>query len=167
MVGCLAGCGATTIRLETAPTLDTGGRPGFESLVSLGVGLPLDFRGRSHHFIQARAAVGGGVDGQTARGMFVAVTDLDYIYWAEPRLDLRAGLRLSYRNTGDAKLFGLGGRLGLLPIVHGDDANWLVWHFCLGPELRIESLWSDSTGAQRGLFSVPLIAELNFLAAGD
>jgi hypothetical protein len=153
--------------VEAAPTLDTGGRPGFQSLLSLGVGLPLDYHGRSHHYIQARAAVGGGVDGETRGGMFLGAVDVDYIYWAEPKLDLRAGMRLSYRSTRDDRLYGIGGRLGLLPIVRGDDGNWLVWHFCLGPELGVESLWSSRTGAQRGLFSVPLVAEFNFLGAGD
>ena len=99
--------------------------------------------------------------------MLVAATDLDYIHWAEPRMDLRAGLRLSYRSSRDDKAYGIGGRLGLLPIVRGDDTGWLVWHLCIGPELRGESLWSGATGAQRGLFSVPLVTELNLLGAGD
>ena len=92
----LGGCGATTLRVETTPTIDTGGRPGFESMFSLGIGMPLDFHGRSHHYAQARAALGGRLDGRTARGMFVVAGDVDYIYWAEPHLDVRAGLRASF-----------------------------------------------------------------------
>jgi len=161
------GCGATTVRLELAPTLDTGGHPGFEVALGGAIGMPLDYRGRSHHFIQVRPSIGGGLDGATRRGMVVAATDVDYIYWAEPRMDVRGGLRLSYRRVEDTKLYGLGARLGLLPIVTGNDGSWLVAHLCVGPELRFENLWGDPGSASRGLFSVPLVIEGNFLAAGD
>jgi hypothetical protein len=161
-----SGCGATTVRVELAPSFDTGGRPGFESTLALGVGLPLDFHGRSHHFIQARAALGGGYDGESRGGVLVTAADVDYIHWAEPHMDVRAGLRLSYRSTSDAKLYGLGARLGLLPIVLHHDGGWLVSHLCVGPELRFEHLWSDQ-GTTRGLFSLPLVLEGNFLGAGD
>jgi len=161
------GCGATTLRLELTPTLDTGGRPGFESTFGVGVGLPLDYHGRSHHFIQTRGSLGGGFDGQSRSGMFVTAADVDYIHWAEPRMDVRAGMRLSYRNTATGKLYGFGGRLGLLPIVLKNDGNWIVAHLCVGPELRLEGLWGDADRASRGLFSLPLVIEGNFLGAGD
>jgi hypothetical protein len=161
------GCGATTVRLELVPTVDSGGHVGFEVALGGGIGLPLDYSGRSHHFIQAREELGGGLDGQSRRAMFVTATDVDYVYWAEPRMDIRGGLRLSYRSLTDQKLYGLGARLGLLPIVKGDDGNWLVAHLCVGPELRFENLFGDPSTGSRGLFSVPLVIEGNFLAAGD
>lgn len=160
------GCGATTVRVELAPVVDSQGRGGFESTVGLGVGLPLDYGGRSRHYIQARASAGGGVDSASRAPMFTSALDADYLYWAG-RLDLRAGLRLSYRSTADTKLYGLGARLGISPVVWGDESGWLVSHVCVGPELRVESLWSDPGGASRALFSAPLVVEANFLGAGD
>src|SRR5512146_1200305 len=91
------GCGATTIRLELAPTIDTGGHAGFEVAIGGGIGMPLDFHGRSHHYFQTRVGLGGGLDGESRSGMFTTAADVDYIYWAEPRMDVRGGLRLSYR----------------------------------------------------------------------
>jgi hypothetical protein len=155
------------VRVELSPTIDTGGKPGFESVLSLGVGMPLDFRGRSHHYFQVRGGAGGGYEGASHAGMFVGALDVDYLYWAEPRLDVRAGLRLSHRRTSrDEKLYGLGARLGLIPIVLHDDASWIVSQLAIGPELRLEHLWSDPD-KPRGQFSVPLVIEGNFLGAGD
>jgi hypothetical protein len=154
------------VRVELSPTLDTGGHVGFEGALSLGLGLPLDYRGRSHHFFQARPGIGGGVEPASHAPMVLAHADVDYVYWAEPRMDVRAGMRLSYRGTRDAKLWGFGGRLGLLPMVWANDGNWLVSHLCVGPELRLEHVSADPGGG-RGIFSVPLVVEGNFLAAGD
>lgn len=155
------------MRLEIAPAVDTQGRAGFESALGLGVGMPLDHRGRSHHFFQVRGSAGGGLDGATRGPMFATALDADYLHWAEPRMDVRAGLRLSYRSAGDDKLYGLGARLGLLPIVRADDGGWLLSHLCIGPELRLERIFGDPDRASRGLFSLPLVIEGNFLAAGD
>jgi hypothetical protein len=162
----LAGCGATTVRVDVAPTLDTNGRPGVESTASVGIGMPVDFHGRSHHFVQGRAALGGGLDGRTRSGEVVAAGQVDYIYWAEPRLDLHTGVRLAYRQVGgDQRTGGVGGTLDVLPIVAGDDGGWLIRHFTVGPELRAEYLWG--AGGSRGLFALPLVLDLSFLAAGD
>src|SRR5262249_8817023 len=79
----LTGCGATTIRVEVAPTLDSGGRVGVESALSIGIGMPVDFHGRSHHYLQALSSLGGGLDGRSRSGEFLAAVGLDYIYWAE------------------------------------------------------------------------------------
>jgi hypothetical protein len=168
----LGGCGATTVRLEAAPTVDTGGRVGAEGRFSLGIGWPLDFRGRSHHFIQGLTSIGGGRDGQTGKGMVTAGTAIDYIYWAEPRMDVRVGTHFAYRKVPpggpiSTSLYGIGGHLGLMPIVWGNDSSWAVQHFCIGPELRLEYMASDPSGSSRGLFSLPLVTEFNFLAAGD
>jgi hypothetical protein len=166
-----SGCGASTLRLEIAPTIDGEGHAGVESMVSIGVGMPLDLSRRSHHYVQAQGSLGGGLDGRTKDGMFMTAASVDYIYWAEPSLDIRAGARFAYRklpeSSGAPNVFGLGGRLAILPVVVGDTSNWIVAHFCLGPELRIESLWSDPAGAERSLFSLPLVGELTLLAAGD
>lgn len=162
-----SGCGATTVRVEVAPTIDTSGRAGVESTASLGLGLPLDFAGRSHHFFQARAGAGAGLDGETRAAMFVGAFDADYIYWAEPRLDLRAGLHFSMRSAPGAKLYGAGGRLGILPIVVARDGGYLASHLAIGPEIRLERLFGDPARASRGLFSAPLVVEGNFLGAGD
>jgi hypothetical protein len=172
----LGGCGASTIRVEVAPTLNDSGRPGVESALSFGLGMPLDFHGRSHHYLQALASLGGGgvggrSGGQPMAGAFLAAAGVDYIYWAEPRLDLRAGARFTFRQLSPAadgtRLFGLGGHLGILPMVKKNDAGWLLMHLCLGPALRMEALWSSPPGGAQALFSLPLILELNLLAAGD
>ena len=174
LLGCaclLAGCGATTIRVEVAPTIDGGGRAGVESALSLGIGMPLDYHGRSHHYLQGLASLGGGLDGPSRSGEFLAAVGADYIYWAEPTLDVRAGGRYSFRKLGEAaggtNLHGFGGHLGILPMVTQSDGNWMVMHLCLGPEARVEALWSSPPAAVRSLFSLPLVLELNLLAAGD
>src|SRR4051812_34593961 len=98
-VSTLGGCGASSIRVGIGPTVDTGGRVGVESTLSLGIGMPLDYRGRSHHFLQAQASTGGGLDSQTKGGMVALGTALDYIYWAEPKLDVRVGAHFAYRKV--------------------------------------------------------------------
>ena len=172
----LGGCGATTFRVEVAPTINDSGRPGVEAALSFGVGWPLDFHGRSHHYLQGLASLGGGGvggrgAGQPTAGAFLAAVGVDYIYWAEPTLDLRAGPRFTFRQlsdaAGEAKLFGLGGQLAILPMVKKNDAAWLLTHLCLGPAFRVEALWSSPPGDTQALFSLPLILELNWLAAGD
>jgi hypothetical protein len=167
----LAGCGATTVRVDMAPTVDSDGHAGFESTFSIGIGTPVDFNGRSHHYIQTLGSIGGGLDGATSSGSFVSTLSLDYIYWAEPIMDIRTGLRFAYRSTPGVDdsplLYGFGGQIGVLPIVVGADGSWLPVHICLGPELRLEHMWSNPDGHDRSLFSLPLVAEINFLAAGD
>jgi hypothetical protein len=167
----LTGCGASTLRLAVAPTIDSDGRPGVESTVGVGVGLPLDFHGPSHHFLQATGSLGGGLDGRTKTAELVTTGGLDYLYWAEPRLELRGGLRFSYRRApGDpapSELFGFGGHIGLLPVVVGNASGPGAYHLCLGPELHAEWLHGDPPGASRALLSLPLVAELTVLTAGD
>lgn len=143
---------------------------GVESTFSIGIGTPLDFKGRSHHFLQALGSIGGGFDGRTASGMVVAGADLDYIYWAEPRLDVRAGAHFSYvqpAKDGSEKLYGAGAHIGILPALVQLESSWMAPQLVLGPEFRLTYLWSDPPGAARTLFSLPLVAELNLLAAGD
>jgi hypothetical protein len=165
----LAGCGASTLRLAAAPTIDTGGHAGFTVTLSLGLGTPLDFHGRSHHYFQGLTTVGGGRDGATGGRMFVAAQDFDYIYWAEPHLDVRAGLHAAFQSvpggTGSVPRGGGGAHVGVLPMVYANDASWLVTHVCIGPELRGEVL--SGNGGALGLFSFPLVTELNLLGAGD
>jgi hypothetical protein len=165
----LGGCGASTIRLDIGPSIDAFGGAGFESTISLGLGMPLDYSGRSHHYVQAMGSLGGGIDTRDASGLFITAASLNYIYWAEPSLDVRAGLRFAYRAPGSGRpsLYGFGGHLAILPVVVGDASGWAAAHFCLGPELRIESLWGSPPGDERVLFSLPLAAELTLLAAGD
>jgi hypothetical protein len=57
--------------------------------------------------------------------------------------------------------------VGALPTLYENNGGWLLFHVCLGPELRMEYRWGDAVGTGGGLFSLPLVAELNFLAAGD
>jgi hypothetical protein len=166
-----SGCGATTFRLAGGPTVDTGGKVGVTGGFALGIGTPLDFRSRSHHFFQALANVGGGRDGATGGAAFVAAQDFDYIYWAEPRMDVRAGLHLPFETVpapfGRSPRFGFGAHGAVLPMVYANDASWLVTHVCVGPELRGEVLSGSPGGGALGLFSLPLVVELNMLAAGD
>jgi hypothetical protein len=42
-----------------------------------------------------------------------------------------------------------------------------VTHLCIGPELRGEALSGNPTGGALGLFSLPLVVEINLLGAGD
>src|SRR5690242_10967431 len=95
----LCGCGATTLRIEAAPSVDTNGNAGFESTLSLGIGWPLDIPSRSHHYIQGLSSIGGGVNTDPSAGLFVGAVAFDYIYWAEPHMDLRVGARFAYRST--------------------------------------------------------------------
>lgn len=167
----LTGCGASTVRLAIAPTIDGEGHPGVESTIGLGIGTPLDFHGPSHHYLQALGAVGAGLDGRTHTAGLVTSGSLDYLYWAEPRLEVRGGLRFSYRQVEGAlaptSLYGLGGHLGILPVVVGNGSGPGAVHLCLGPELHAEWLTSDPGGASRALLSLPLVAELTVLTAGD
>jgi hypothetical protein len=165
------GCGATTLRVSAGPTLDTGARVGGEVMLSAGIGMPLDFNGRSHHFAQARASLGGGLDGRTQREMLTVGGELDYIHWAEPRADVRVGLHMLYRKLPDAvqdpKLYAFGAHFAVLPIVLGSDGGIGVQHFVLGPEIRVEHVWTDSVRGHRALFSLPLVAELDLFITGD
>jgi hypothetical protein len=167
----LTGCGASTARLAVAPTIDGEGHPGFEATLGVGVGAPLDFHGPSHHFLQATGGLGGGVDGRTRKAELVTTGGLDYLYWAAPRLEVRGGLRASYRRVESVPvptgLVGFGGHLGLLPVVIGNAAGPGAYHLCVGPELHAEWLHSDPPGASRALLSLPLIVELTVLTAGD
>jgi hypothetical protein len=168
----LGGCAATTLRLDAGPTIDSSGGPGFESTLSLGFGVPTNVgRDRSHHFIQGMGSLGGGMDTRDGSGIFVAATTLNYIYWAEPTLDVRAGLRYAYRapvpSSGRPALNGFGGHLAILPLLQGGEPGVIVPQLCLGPELRIEALWGEPPDDDRALFSLPLVAELTLLMTGD
>jgi hypothetical protein len=167
----LLGCGATTVRAAIGPTLDSQGKVGVETTFGVGIGTPVDFRGRSHHFLQVMPSLGGGLDGRTREGVFRLATDVDYIYWAGSNMDIRGGMRLSYRtipSVPDAPgFYGFGGHFAFLPVVKGDEGGWLVTHFCIGPELQLEYLWSDPAGISRSLISLPLVFDLTFLGAGD
>jgi hypothetical protein len=167
----LTGCGASTLRLAVAPTIDGDGHPGVESTVGLGIGTPLDFHGPSHHYLQALGAAGGGLDGRTRAAALVTSGSLDYLYWAEPRLEVRTGLRFSYHRvegvSAPTSLYGFGGHIGILPVVVGNAPGPGAVHLCLGPELHAEWLTSDPRGASRALLSLPLVAELTVLTAGD
>lgn len=170
MSAAIAGCGATTVRVTAAPTLDDAARVGFESTLSIGIGWPLDFSGRSHHFVQARGVVGGGLDRATDSGVVLSGGELDFIYWGEPHLDARFGLHFGYRKTvdrpsrPDASTMGL--HLAALPIVWTSGSSWMVPQLVVGPELRAEYVW-DGANPARAIVSLPLVIEGNFLAAGD
>jgi hypothetical protein len=168
----LGGCGATTLRLDLAPTIDSSGSSGFESTLSLGLGIPVDVKGdRSHHFKQVMGSLGGGVDTRDASGTFISAASLTHLYWSEPSLDIRSAVRYAYRvpviDSGYSALHGVGLHLAILPVVDGDPGGSLVSQFCLGPELRIEGVWSDSPEDKRALFSLPLVAELTLLMPGE
>ena len=166
-----AGCGATSVRLTAAPTVDARAQPGFEAALAIGIGMPVDYSpGRSHQFLQEHTALGGGIDGPTRAGMFTLTQSIDYIRWLEPRADFRAGTHFAFHDVhlaGDARLqrYGFGTHVGLLPHVWADDTTWLVRHLCVGPELRADALRGPD--GWTGRFSLPLAIELNFLAAGD
>lgn len=169
--GLSPGCGAVTLRLAAAPTVDTLGRPGFEATLAVGTGLPLDLHHRSQHFLQGQVALGGGVDGG-GRPIFLTRADLAYLYWNGERIDLRAGAGVAYRGTPNEgnETLGVGGHLGLLPVVWQRPGQIAVTQLCVGPELRAEALIRTdgaSPGVARGLVSLPLVIEANLLITGD
>jgi hypothetical protein len=167
----LAGCGATTLRLSLGPTADTDERVGFESSLAIGIGTPLSFDGRSHHFAQGLASLGGGYDGKTRAGFVGTSLAADYIYFAEPHLLVRAGvpltLRLAPDSTAEPELFGVGAHVALMPVVAGSFGGPIVGLFCLGPDLRVERVADLDGGPARARFSLPFVAELVTLIAGD
>jgi hypothetical protein len=167
----LAGC-TTTVRAAIGPTVDTGGKAGAVGTLSLGFGFPVDFgKGRSHHYVQVLGGVGGGRDGATGGGMVAAALDVDHIYWNESRFDTRAGLHLAYQGFPDkgTARYGGGAHAAIVPMVYQDDRSWLVTQVCVGPELRADVLSGNAgnNGGALGVFSLPLLVELNFLPAGD
>lgn len=166
-----SGCGAMTLRLAAAPTLDTIGRPGFEATFAFGTGLPLDLHRRSQHYFQGHAALGAGVE-SAGRPILVARGDLAYIYWNAKRLDVRAGMGVTWRGTpGEGNgTVGVGGHFGVMPAVWQWAEQIAVTQLCVGPELRAEALIRTDGGEPaitRGLLSVPLVVEANILIAGD
>ena len=167
-----SGCGTTTLRLAAGPELDSEGSGGFDVMLGLGIGSPLDFMSRSHHFVQLHADAGGGKTGQRGDGQFSALAGGDYIYWAEPRLVMRTGVLFGYRAIWDdskdgADLFGIGGHLALLPIVKTYDGGPIIMLLNLGPDVRVLSYGSDGKHPGGATFSIPLTAEINILAVGD
>ena len=167
----LTACGASSARLGVGPVLDSNSNVGIESTFSLGFGMPLDYRGRSQHYMQGLAFVGGGADVDTDARIVTTGIGADYIYWAHPRLDVRAGMYFVYRNREDKPkehdLFGLGAHVALMPVATGSDSNIFVPQFCVGPEFRIDQSWDSNSNASRTHFSFPLVMEFNLLAAGD
>jgi hypothetical protein len=165
----LAGCGATTVRLAGGPTLDGAGKVGATGTLSLGVGFPVDFHGRSHHYVQALGTLGGGRDGATGSGMVAASLDVDHIYWLEHHLDTRAGLHAAFQSLPDKGTVrnGAGVHAALVPMVYQDDSSWLVTQVCVGPQLRADVLSNNPAGGALFVLSLPLLVELNFLGAGD
>jgi hypothetical protein len=174
----LAGCGATTLRIAIAPTVDVAGGAaaaggnvvGVMGSVAFGIGWPLDLQHRSQHFMQGLAWAGDGIDGYSGHQLQTAGVDLDYIGWLRQSLHVRAGSGFVFHNVVDGagtKRYGFGGHIGVMPIVGGSDASWLVHHVVVGPELRADLLFSDDAGGMRAVLSLPLVVELDFLAAGD
>lgn len=167
----VTGCGASSARIGVGPMLDSSGSVGIESTFSLGFGMPVDYRGRSKHYLQGVGFVGGGADVDTNAGIVTAGLGADYIYWAHRRFDVRAGLQFAYRNRRDEPnekdLFGVGAHLALMGVGATDDSSWIVPQLCFGPEVRIDQMWDSKTGHARTHFVFPLVVEVNLLAAGD
>jgi hypothetical protein len=166
-----SGCGATSARLGVGPAIDSNGRVTIESTFSLGFGMPLDYEGRSKHYLQAASFIGGGADVDTGAKIFTTGLGVDYIYWGHRRFDVRTGAYFVYRYrpepSRDLDLLGLGAHLGLMPIVKGTDSDIFVPQVCIGPEFRIDQTWDASSNRSRTQFTVPLVVEFNLLAAGD
>ena len=164
-------CGASSARLGVGPVLDSNNHVGIESTFSLGFGMPLDYKGRSRHYLQGLGFVGGGADVDTGGKIVTTGIGADYIYWAASRLDIRAGAYFVYRNReempNERDLFGLGGHLALMPVATGSDSDIFVPQFCVGPEFRIDQSWDSNSGKGRAHFGFPLVIEFNLLAAGD
>jgi len=133
--------------------------------------MPLDYNGRSHHYVQAQAFTGGGYvgtnDNQKDAGYFTFGAQADYIYYAEDKLIVRAGVPLTGRFPSDASgeenFAALGVHLALLPVVAGGSGGPMVGLLCLGPDVRVEKLFAP--GEAR--FSLPVVLEGVVFAAGD
>ena len=169
---CLScGCGATTLRVSGGPTLDTSSRVGFEVLGSIGLGMPLDYKGRSRHFLQGRGVLGGGMDAPSRQDLFVAGLEADYIYWPDAPVDLRVGLQGMFRRlpnvTSDNEGGSFGGHVAVVALPYQDGSSWLVTQLAIGPEVRIEYVGMSAASESRAQFSIPLVVEVNLLAAGD
>lgn len=166
----LPACGASSARVGVGPVVDSDRHVGIEATFSLGFGMPLDYRGRSQHYMQGLGFIGGGADVDTGGKIVTTGIGADYIYWAHPRLDVRAGAYFVYRSRVEKPyerdLFGFGGHVALLPIAT-DDSGIFVPQFCFGPEIRIDQSWDSNTGKGRSHFGFPLVIEFNILAAGD
>jgi hypothetical protein len=95
----------------------------------------------------------------------------DYIYWAHPRLDIRAGAYFVYRNRDqgpyERDLLGLGAHLALMPVATDSESNIFVPQVCIGPEFRVDQSWDSHSNLTRTHFGFPLVLEVNLLAAGD
>jgi len=61
----------------------------------------------------------------------------------------------------------VGGHLTILPIVLSDLGGPIVGMFCLGPDFRVEGTVPTEGGPWGARFSLPLVAELSALIAGD
>lgn len=172
----MVGCGATSVRVSVGPTVDTRGQVGVEAGAAVAIGWPVDLRGRSRHFVQLRGGVSAERRGDG--GGAVLRLDADTLHWALPGLDVRAGAGYA-RRLGDERMpalsssaspssSGASAWLALLGVVHQNAGGHpMVHHVAVGPELRAEVLWLDAGRGTRGLFSLPLTAELSLLAAGD
>ena len=160
-----------TLRLSAGPELGSNGDAGFDAMLNVGIGTPLDFEGRSHHYLQAHGSLGGGGTGAPLSGQFTALGGFDYIYWAEPRLVMRTGVLFAYRSVWDAPvasdLGGAGGHLALLPVVKLFEGGPMEALFAMGPDVRVLGLTSFGTSPGGPTFAVPLVAELDVFAAGD
>lgn len=167
----LVGCGASSARLGVGPVLDSNSNVGIESTFSLGFGMPVDYQGRSKHYLQGLGFVGGGADVDTGAQIVTAGVGADYIYWAHPRLDVRAGMYFVYRNrvemTKERDLLGLGAHVAIMPVAAGSNSNIFVPQFCIGPEFRLDQSWDSNSNVTRTHFGFPLVLEVNLLAAGD
>ncbi len=167
----LSACGASSVRLGVGPVVDSNNNVGIESTFSLGIGMPLDYRSRSKHYLQGLGFVGGGADVDTGAKIVTTGIGADYIYWAHPRLDVRAGMYFVYRNreemTKERDLYGLGAHVALMPVLSGSASNIFVPQFCIGPEFRVDQSWDSNSNVTRTFFGFPLVLEVNLLAAGD
>jgi hypothetical protein len=171
----MCGCGATSARLGVGPAIDSRGRVAIETTFTLGLGTPLDFKGRSQHYLQGLGFVGGSSDvdadvDSDGQGP-TAGLGVDYLYWAHPRFDVRTGAYFVYRNRDERMkeldLYGLGAHLALLPVLTKKNSDVLVPQVCIGLDFRVDQAWDANSRLSRTQFAAPLVIEINLLAAGD
>lgn len=167
----LMACGATSARLSVGPVLDSKNNVAIESTFSLGFGMPVDYSGRSRHFVQGLAFIGGGADVDTGGKIFTTGIGADHIYTPNRRFNLRSGMYFVYRNRDEKPqerdLLGWGAHLALMPVGASDDSSYIVPQFCVGPEFRVDQSWDADKGTPRTHFGFPLVLEVNLLVAGD
>ncbi len=149
---CLSGC-VTSAHLSIGPSVDSSGNPGFDVILSGGIGL-----GTEDHGVLLDGYIGGGLGGEGADGVLMGGVELSAEVGGESgavggRVALGYANRRLFRAGGQQVLNGLGLRGGLTYAFEK--------RYNIGFGARMELLWGDELRAwasfpvSLGLFMAP------------